>query len=203
MNLKRQALVPGFWRNDMNRRRRMMMSGKKVYVFKEGEGLVLGEYALYSDYETEVGSDYIKLCGRAWGTGSHDDDASHGMIIGAKAFEEDASGWYAKGSAFDFSEYKTLNFEFALTTDNSNHGIVGYCEDQRIYNSWLNNTDNEFNEYKIQDLYKGGKYKAISGTERQRVSFDISEETTGIIAMLSPIAYTNNHYAKIYNIWLE
>lgn len=183
-------------------RRRMMMGRKRTYIFKEGEGLVLGEYALYSDYGTEVGSDYIKLLGRSWSSG-HEDDASHGMIIGAKAFEEDASGWYAKGSAFDFSKYKTLNFEFALTTDNGNHGIVGYCEDQRIFSNWLNNDDNAFDEYSIRDLYNGGKYKAISGTARQRASLDISEETSGIIAMLSPIAYTNNHYAKIYNIWLE
>ena len=180
----------------------MMLGRKRTYVFKEGEGFVSGKYALYIEY-TEVNKDYIKLSGHAWGTGSHDDDAAYGMIIGAKTFKEDYSGWYAEGSAFDFSKYKTLNFEFELTTDIGNHGYVGYCEDQRIYSYWLRQDDNEFNEGQIKELYNGGEYKAISGTERQRVSFDISEKTEGIIAMLSPIAYTNNHYAKIYNIWLE
>lgn len=187
----------------MNRRRRMMFGTNKTYVFKEGEGLVFGKYVLYSDYNTEVGTDYIKLAGRAWSASTEDDDASQGMIIGAKTFKEDYSGWYAEGSAFDFSEYKTLNFEFALTTNNSNYGYVGYCEDQRISRSWLYHNDNAFNGYDIRELYSGGAYKTISGTARQIVSFDISEKTEGIIAMLSPIAYTNSYYAKIFNIWLE
>ena len=183
------------------RRRMMMYTTRKTFVFKEGEGLVFGDYALYSEYNTEVGTDYIKLCGRAWGTTTHDDDASHGMIIGRKAFAEEYSGWYEDGSAFDFSEYKTLNFEFALTS--GNYGYVGYCEDQRISNHWLHHEDNEFNESGIRDLYRGGEYKTIAGTTRQIVSFDISKETNGIIAMLSPIAYTNAYYAIIYNIWFE
>ena len=183
-------------------RRRMMMGHKRTYVFKEGEGLVFGKYALYSDYNTEVNDDYIKLCGRSWGT-SNDDDASHGMIIGAKEFKKNAYGMYVAGSAFDFSKYKTLNFEFALTTLNSNFGYVGYCEDQEISPSWLEHGDNRFDQSKIRELYKGGKYETIAGTARQIVSIDISEETNGIIAMLSPIAPINYHFAKIYNIWFE
>lgn len=186
-------------------RRRLLMGTNRTYVFKEGEGLVFGKYVLYSDYNAEVGTDYIKLGGRAWGALTHDDDASHGMIIGAKAFKYDADNvygtWYEDGSAFDFSEYKTLNFEFALTS--GNYGYVGYCEDQRISRSWLDHDDNEFNGYDIADLYRGGAYKTISGTARQTVSFDISEKTSGIIAMLSPIAYTNAYYAQIFNIWFE
>ena len=92
-------------------RRRMMMGRKRTYIFKEGEGLVFGDYALYFDYP-EVYNDYIKLSGAAFGASSHDDDSSYGMIIGEKAFKEGYSGWYAEGSAFDFSKYKTLNFEF-------------------------------------------------------------------------------------------
>jgi hypothetical protein len=182
----------------------MMMGTNRTYVFKEGEGFVFGKYVLYSDYNAKVEADYITLAGRAWSASTEDDDSSQGMIIGAKAFNSDYDDWwYEKGSAFDFSEYKTLNFEFALTTGNSNYGIVGYCEDQRISRSWLYHNDNAFNGYDIRELYRGGAYERISGTARQTVSFDISGKTSGIIAMLSPIAYSNAHYAKIFNIWLE
>lgn len=185
----------------MDRRRALLGGGKKeIFVFKEGEGFVFGQYVLYSTRNSEVLNDYIKLGGRPWGN-SHDDDSSHGMIIGAKTFTNNSSSWYAAGSGFDVLNYKTLKIEIAIKGGNYAH--VGYCEDQRIYSGWLHHNDNTFNKYNISDLYKGGTYTTVSGTARRIVSFDISNETNIIIAMLSPIAYTSSYYAEIYNIWFE
>jgi hypothetical protein len=186
----------------MDRRRALLTGGKKqVFVFKEGEGLVFGDYiAKGGTPYNYISNDFIHLGGRAYGS-SHDDDRSYGTIIGEKAFVNDSSSWYAEGSAFDVSNYKTLKFEIAIKGGNYAH--VGYCEDQRIYTGWLEHSGNIFNEYRISDLYYRGAYTTVSGTARQIVSFDISNETNIIIAMLSPFAYASYYYAEIYNIWFE
>ncbi len=182
----------------MNRRRRMMMGRKRVYVFKEGEGLVFGKAYLASDYHSEINNNYIHLEGRAWGSSTSDDDESFGMLI-SQEFIKSTSSWFEKGGAFDFSNYKTLNFEFEAET-NDRYGYAGYCEDQRIFTVSLSHGGNGFSESKIRDLYRGGEYKKIAGTKRQIVSFDISGKNSGIIAMLSP---HGSRHIRFFNIWLE
>lgn len=187
----------------MNRRRRMMMSGKKVYVFKEGEGLVFGNVLSGDSGYSYCTDDFIHLSGRAWGTSTHDDDSAYSMLIDANPIEFDRVSFIPEGNGFDFSGYKTLNFEFALTTANSNFGYVGYGTHERMSGTNLAFNDNSFNENKLRELFRNGEKKAIVGAGRQIISFDISAKANGRIVLVSPLAYTSGHYAKIYNIWFE
>ena len=187
----------------MNRRRRMMMSEKKVYVFKEGEGLVFGNALSGDSSYSYCTDDFIHLSGRAWGTSTHDDDSAFAMLIDENPINYDDDSFIPEGDGFDFSGYKTLNFEFALTTDNSNYGYVGYGTHERMSGMNLNFMYNSFNETKLRKLFENGEKKTIVGTGRQIVSFDISATANGRIVLISPLAYTSGHYAKIFNIWFE
>ena len=189
----------------MNRRRALLGGGKKqVFVFKEGEGLVFGNYlAGGSSSYNYITNDYIHLAGRAYSSSTHDDDESYGMVIDENPISKDSYGYIIATNGFDFSKYKTLYFEYALTTSSSPYGYVGYGAPDRMSNSVLDNDDNKFDSSKIKTLFKNGEKKEISGTTRQIVSFDISAKANGRLVLLSPHAYYSSHYAEIYNIWFE
>lgn len=208
--------------NWFEQRRRMLLSSldNKIYIFKEGEGLVWGHYLSYDEYYTYCSPEYIVVQGRNWGTGD-DDDASYGIMLGGSPIEQEEAneGWSSSDNGYDFSEYKTLCIEIEVYSPNysnvafdPDYGYVGYRGNHRRFSKgFLHHEDSAFNSQNIKDLYEDGSYQIVRPQSRNVISFDISDIVDAQIVLLSPhsrdVIFSNltpqyNHM-KVYNIWVE
>ena len=86
--------------NDMKAiRRRMMFPNKaRIWVFKEGEGMLLGTHSDRGDKYTTVNASTISIGSRHFSR----KDTSYGMILGLTV-SGGSTGWYNAGGGYDFT----------------------------------------------------------------------------------------------------
>lgn len=174
--------------NLFERRRTLLASfPHQFYIFKEGKGIQV-EYYNYNSRDITISNQSIQIPAKS---------TSYGVLLLSPTltFNDKDNQYETSNNGFDFSQFKTLNIEYELT---SNSGFMTRnCQIKKSRTNRIESGSNIVGNAQYDQL---ANLDTITVGTRQLLTLNCANYGQDkILAIFSSVAYVYN----IYNIWLE